>query len=241
VTDWHSAYGRANRLWASLRVLVEPTWWLALSGAARSDLNLALCHGADAASVLPVVLGEIEAAGVPAEVELAGPGLAGAQVLADAGWVCIGVLPFLRVRAQRGEPDPAVRRLGAGELDGARHLVAGAFGLSPELAGVTLPDTVVTDPDAELLGIVEDGAPVACVAVVRIGEAFVFFSMACAPSLQRRGYGRRLLTTMLGAREGSDVLCVASPAALPLYNQLGFEVVEHLQAWSRPRWVLGLA
>jgi hypothetical protein len=33
----------------------------------------------------------------------------------------------------------------------------------------------------------------------------------------------------------------SSVAGERLYRQLGFSVVEYLQLWSRPRWVLGAA
>jgi ribosomal protein S18 acetylase RimI-like enzyme len=68
--------------------------------------------------------------------------------------------------------------------------------------------------------------------------------MATRSDCQGRGYGRRLLEAVFDHQfeEGATgSLLHSSVAAERLYRQLGFTVVEYLQLWSRPRWVLGAA
>ncbi len=121
-----------------------------------------------------------------------------------------------------------------------------AFCVPPELAELALPDTAATDhpahePDFEAWGLYQDGSLVSGTALVRSGESVCVWSMATPPELQGRGYGRRLLAGALGdvaARGARECLLIASPAGQRLYRALGFDLLEHWQLWTRPRWVL---
>ena len=114
---------------------------MALSLTGYVDYNLALLHGPGAVAATPRVLAAIETARVPAMVMLTGPGLAAADVLRDAGWVCTGAMPFMARSYGPMFDDPDVRLLGAGELADARALAAAAFGVPEEVgAAVGRPD-----------------------------------------------------------------------------------------------------
>ena len=72
----------------------------------------------------------------------------------------------------------------------------------------------------------------------------VVWSMATRSECQGRGYGRRLLETVLRHqfdRGATGSLLHSSVAGERLYRSLGYAVVDYLQLWSRPRWVLGFA
>jgi GNAT superfamily N-acetyltransferase len=238
--------GRSARLWAGEGThRVEDSWWGALSGADSVDYNVVCWHGADPAIVDG--LGLIKEAGVPAVQMLAGPALAGAQQLVDAEWVCIGTTPVMALDLERVSTwadDPAVRRVDGARLADARDLIGETFDISPNMARAALPDAAMADPAVEVWSLVDAGLLKSCVAAVTVEGVLVFWSMATPPRYQRQGYGRRLLSAMFWAavqRGTTWALCYASSQGEPLYRSIGFEVLEHWQMWSRPRWVLGRA
>jgi predicted acetyltransferase len=68
--------------------------------------------------------------------------------------------------------------------------------------------------------------------------------MATLPGNQGHGYGRRLIQVALREqleKGATGSLLHSSVAGENLYRNLGYEVIEYFQMWSRPRWVLGLA
>ncbi len=238
--------GEAARLWvAGGTHIVEDGWWAALSGRASVDYNVVCWHGPDPAIADGLDL--IAKAKVPAVQMLAGPALGSAQLLADAEWVCIGTTPVMRLdlATTEGWPDdPAVQIVGLDGLAPVHEVVATTFGIPPELAAVAVPELAATDPDIEVWSLVDDGVLKSCVAIIMVDGVVVGWSMATPPSLQRQGLGRRLLMTLLRrmATQGrQQALCYASAQGEPLYAALGFEVTEHWQVWSKPRWVLGRA
>lgn len=247
-----SLLGAGTALWAgSGNIRVEQGCWTALSGAPSADYNVCLYHGEAASPEISQKIEEIVAAAVPTVIMLAGAALSDAQTLVDAGWVCVGAVPFmanaLSARAVRDEPDAgAARRLTLAELGSARELVEAAFGVAPEIAaGVALPDSAASTPGQSVWGMHDaDGTLVSCVAMIDVEDAIVTWSMSTPPAERRHGYGRRLLNAALddAALRGVRLaLHYSSYVGLPFYRALGFEELEHWQLWSRPRWVLGRA
>jgi GNAT superfamily N-acetyltransferase len=223
---------------------VEAGWWKAMSGVRSVDFNVLACHGADPG----LVTRSLECVGEsknPAVISLAGPGLANAQTLVDAGWVCIGTSPFMVLRDLGGrgfEADPDVAEAGPDDLPGVWDAVREAFELTPALARVAIPEEMFEAPGQRLWTLAVDGTVRSCVATVQVDGAMAVWSMATLSTWRGHGYGRRLLTTALAraAGEGADEsILQASPAGEPLYRALGYEVTEHWQLWSRPRWVFG--
>jgi GNAT superfamily N-acetyltransferase len=236
--------GHSTRLWVGEGVhRVEDGWWAALSGVHSVDYNVvcwyrpepAITHGLDL----------VKQAGIPAVQMLAGPALAAAQELSDSEWVCIGATPVmaLDLTAVSDWPDdPSVSLVGLEGLPKVRRVVEETFGVTPELARVAVPDSALTDLQVQVWTLVEKEDLKSCVATITVDGVIVLWSMATPPRYQRQGLGRRLLTAVLGrvASEGASwSLCYASSQGEPLYRLLGFEVLEHWQVWSRPRWVLG--
>ena len=237
--------GKSAILWSSHgEHRVEPAWWKAMSGVRSVDYNVLVCHGSDL-DLVRQGLDAVAAANCPAMIMLAGPALAGAQILGDAGWVCIGVSPIMALQpaSKAGlEIDSSVCEAGPGDLPGVWEAIRETFGLSDSLARVAIPEDVFNLHGCTVWVLAVDGEVRSCVATVIVDRALMVWSMATRPSWQHHGYGRRLLTTALarGARDGvTESILSASPAGEPLYRSLGYEVTEYWQLWSRPRWVFG--
>ena len=158
------------------------------------DYNLALLHGPGATEAAPGVLDVVDSAGVPAMVMLAGEGLAAADVLGDAGWVCTGALPFMARSHGPACDDPGVRLLEAGELAATRSLAAAAFGVPEEVTAIVFDDSALSRPDTRVYGLFDEGELRCCSLTVWVEGAFsVGWALSTAPEHQRSGYGRRLL------------------------------------------------
>lgn len=236
--------GRSARAWSSSgRHEVNEESWVALSGEASPDFNLACCWSANAAVLTDHCLRPVLDEGKPGVIMLAGAGLATAQTLVDAGWVSVGATPLMLLRqltpARGGVTD--VRPLTESELPLARETLVDAFGLDPPAANVALPDSVVASGDFQLWGLFDDGQLESIVTIVKEEGLAVIWSMATRRESQGRGFGRQLLDEVLPRQFESGVtgsLLYSSRAGEKLYRGLGYGVVDFLQRWSRPRWVL---
>jgi GNAT superfamily N-acetyltransferase len=217
---------------------------VALSGAQSPEVNLIVCSGSDP-EILRRSLADVAEVGAPSVIAIAAAALGSSQVLADAGWVCVGAAPFMRMAAcdvAVGAADPHVRRLGAGDLETARDLLAIANSQPRSVAVVAIPDLAVESEETSLWGIDADGSLAVIVAGCTVADAAGLWSMATHPGHRRQGYGRRLLETVLAelASSGIDHMFGSSSSmGEPLYRSLGFSVLEYWQQWSRPRWILG--
>lgn len=246
-TDLARTFGGSTRLWASAGLHeVHQEWWLALSGDPDVNFNLAFSSSSDSAVLAQCCLQPILDHGKPGIIMLAGPGLATAQFLADAKWVNIGARPLMLLKPlPAGKPaSTGIRALAADELDLARHVITETFGIDHGSAKTAIPDSVAERDDVTIWGLFEEDRLVASVAVVEEGGLAVIWSMATLPESQGHGYGRRLIEVALREqleKGATGSLLHSSVAGQNLYRGLGYEVVEYLQMWSRPRWVLGLA
>jgi len=218
---------------------------MTFSGEKAVNLNVVVCHAPGSAVVERALAGVVET-GLPGLIMLAGPALGAARVLADADWVPVESGPFMALALSRADPDTAVRRLDGQGLTELRSMVEETYRLSPSIADLALPDAAASDaPDADAAfatwGLYEGDTMVSGVGTSTVGDNVCIWFMATPPGLQRRGYGRRLLTGVLAqcAEQGASTgLLISSPAGEALYLSMGFSVVEHWQVWSRPRWVL---
>ncbi len=246
LADARRILGESSRLWVGDGThVVGDGWWAAMSGEDTVDYNVLCWSEPDPDLTRGFAL--IKDIGAPAVQMLAGPGLAAAQDLSDAGWICIGTTPVMSLDLSflhDGVHDPAVQRIGPAQLPAVRLAVEEAFALTPELARVAIPDGAVTDEDMAVWALIEDDVVKSCLVTVRVEGTSVFWSMATPKAFQRQGLGSRVLRACMlsAARDGADWgLCYASTQGEPLYVALGFEIMEHWQIWSRPRWVLGRA
>ncbi len=253
LVTWRNELGETTRLWSGSgggrhgRHWVGEGRFLAFSGAGAVDYNLVLVHGGDR-RLLVESIEDVAALRRPAIVVVAGAALGAVSLLADAGYVCIGGEPFMRLAlgSESSDPGEEVELLDSSGIAELRALVGAAFALPPELTELALPDSSATghpghDPAFALFGLRHGGRLVSGTALVRAGTTVCVWSMATEPDLQGQGYGRRLLAGALARASAAgcrDCLLVASPAGERLYRSVGFGTVEHWQLWTRPRWVL---
>ena len=246
-SDLWRVLGSAARVWARPDLLdVHDEWWTAFSGQRNVNYNIACCHSSRPEVLTDHCLQPTLDLKKPAIVMLAGPGLATAQLLVDAGWITVGALPLMAlsgpVLSSTG-PDGA-RPLSLDELPAARGLLSDIYGLDRDAAAAALPDGAVDAADQAIWGLYVQGELVSCVSIVVEDGLVVIWSMATRTDRQGQGHGRRLLEAVFlrqFAEGATGSLLHSSVAGEKLYRQLGFTVVEYFQLWSRPRWVLGAA
>jgi GNAT superfamily N-acetyltransferase len=231
--------GASAALWADAHHRVEADRWVAASTAPTVEYNLVVCHGPHQSGVVARSVEEITAAKVPTIVALAGQALGSAQVVVDAGWVCVGERAFMARPGLPSTPDPSARRATADELPAVRAVLAETFETTPELALVAIPEPDGWAPGTEVWLLEEDDAIHAVTAAVPIDSGLGIWSTATLPGHQGHGFGRRLLETVLDANGADHSVLQSSVMGEPFYRSLGYQVVERWQQWSRPRWVLG--
>jgi GNAT superfamily N-acetyltransferase len=245
--DLWRVLGSAARVWARPDLLeVHDEWWTAFSGQRNVNYNVACCHSSRTEVLTEHCLEPALALKKPAIVMLAGPGLATAQKLADSGWITVGALPLmtLSVPVLSATDTTGARPLSLAELPLARQLLSESYGLDGATAATAVPDVAVGPSDMAVWGFYADDELVSCVTTVLQDGLIVIWSMATRSECQGRGYGRQLLEAVFRKefeQGASGSLLHSSLAGEKLYRQLGFTLVEYLQLWSRPRWVLGAA
>ncbi len=242
---WRSQLGASAAWWSSKRHIVDDDLWVAFSGQHSTELNLALCSGRDVA-IVERSLEEAGDLGSPTVIMLGGEALGSAQVLVDAGWVCVGVAPFMRldhIDDTRIVGDTAVRRLTPADLEAARAVVSEAYNDEAGVVGLTaLADNVMASDSVSVWGVEAEGELVTVVVASATEEATGIWFMGTRPAGRRMGYARRLFNVVLHdafSSGSSHVLLHASEQAAPLYGSMGFVEVEPWQLWSRPRWIPG--
>lgn len=246
-TDLRRTLGAAGRLWASpAHHEVCDEWWLACSGQRNVNYNVAFSQSSSPSVLVEHCLQPLLDLGLPAIIMLAGAGLATAQTLSEAGWVTVGALPLmtLTTRSGSGGDESDIRRLSADDLPAARELLSDTYGLDDGSAMAAVPDALVGDDGQGAWGVFDGQQLASCFTGIVENGLFVVWSMATRRDCQGRGYGRRLLHSVLGHQLERGVdgsLLQSSVVGQRLYLGLGYEVVEHWQLWSRPRWVMANA
>lgn len=245
--------GESSATWASEKWhLVEEGRWLAFSGVPSVDHNAACCYGSgldgvECAELVRRTLDDVRTAGVPCVVSLAGAALGSAQVLVDAGWVCVGQQPFMRLAARHVPAvgrNGAVRQLGAGDIREAQAVVSDAFGATASLDLSRLVSKGTTTSSLRWWGVDAGGSLLSVASSSAAGTAAVLRWVGTRQSARHMGHAYRLLTSvhsLLVAEGIEEFLLCSTQSGLPLYERLGYKVLEYLQLWSRPRWVLGRA
>ena len=231
--------GASAALWADAHHQVEADRWVATSTAPAVDYNLIVCHGPHESGVVAKSVEEIGAGKVPTLLALAGEALGSAQLVVDAGWVCVGDRAFMARPGLPPTSDPAARLATPDELPAVRAVLAETFETTPELAVTAIPEPGNWPPGTEVWLLEENGDIRAVTAAVRVGSALGIWSTATLPGHQGHGFGRRLLETVLDATTADHSVLQSSVVGEPFYRSLGYQVVERWQQWSRPRWVLG--
>ena len=247
--DLWRVLGRAARIWAADGLLrVEDDHWTAFSGQPSASYNLACCRSSRAEVLVDGCLEPALGLKKPAIIMLAGAGLGTALHLVERGWVTVGALPLMVLDATSpwtaapADDTVVTTPLTFDEVPAARELLTDCYDLDPATAAVAVPDRAADHDDQSVWGCYAEGRLVSCVTTVEEDGLVVIWSMATSREYQGRGYGRQMLDAVFtrGFADGATgSLLHSSVAGERLYRQLGFTVVEYLQLWSRPRWVLG--
>jgi GNAT superfamily N-acetyltransferase len=240
---WSQVLGATARCWAPCHE-VGPDWWVALTGAPNVDYNVAFCRSSDPAVLGKCCVQPVLEMRTPGMVMVSGDALGSVQQMADLGWVNVGALPLMVMPARplTGSTEAVV--LSHDELPGAREILMDTYGLDERSAAAAYSDRAIEHPDVRIWGLYEEGRLMSAMAVAVDKGMVGGWSMATRPRAQGRGFGRRLLTSLLDqefANGASGSVLHSSAAGLRLYRSLGYEAVEHWQLWSRPRWVMGRA
>jgi GNAT superfamily N-acetyltransferase len=247
IETWRTQLCTSAVVWSGSRFESEPGGVVAFSGSARADGNVMYCFGGEARDMLSRRIAESPRKGRPRLMMIAGEALGWTQVLIDDGWVCVGATPAMRLpigKVDAGQADdPYVRRLTNSDMDDARSLFVQAYGADTIEGELMLPDAITSRNSTAVWGLEADGELKSVVVTSDVDDGTVIWSMSTPPQHQRRGYGRRLILAVMDRKRESgtqNVLLFSSPAGRSLYQQVGFEEIEHWQEWSRPRWVFGL-
>lgn len=245
LTEIRERLGYSAALWSSLgEHHVTPQSWSALSGAVSVDQNLFVCYGSDPA-IVSASVAKVTESKCRALIALAGPGLDSAQVLIDEGWICVGSVPIMVLNVMpevNFSVDPQVKEAGAEDLPRIWDALSEAYGMEPSLARVAVPAHLFDTEGQRVWTLSVEDDVRCCVATVVVDDSVMIWSMATRPHWQHHGYGRRLLCAVLGQVAiggATNSILYSSPAGEPLYRSLGYDVAEHWQLWSRPRWVIG--
>jgi GNAT superfamily N-acetyltransferase len=144
--------------------------------------------------------------------------------------------PVMAVTGRVPEPDVPglrIRRIGRDEAHLHDDLAAAAFGAPAEVfAQVTEPTMRL--PGARIYVAEVDGAAVATGLAITAGESVAIYNIATPPGRRGRGYGTAV--TARAVNEGIDAggrwaWLQSSLPGLPVYERLGFEVLERWSCW----------
>jgi GNAT superfamily N-acetyltransferase len=132
--------------------------------------------------------------------------------------------------------DVVVRRAAgeAGALASGRALQR-AFGIPIESVLRAVPADCLDSPSLEVWIAELKGTCVGTVTITHHGDAAGVWAMGVDPETQRKGIGRRLLTTAMreAAKRGTQRFFLgATPAGKPLYDRLGFATQLVTQVWA---------
>jgi GNAT superfamily N-acetyltransferase len=248
IENWREQLSASSAVWAADDGFTsEPGCCTALSGASSPEYNVVYCYGGDAEKILTRAVSEAPKRGMPRLVTIVGEPLGWVQILVDDGWTCVGAAAALHVTAasigRDAGSDPSVRRLGPDGLAVARGVLQQAFGGDPRLAEMLVPDRLA-EPSATgaVWALDVDGEIVSIAVAAGVSDSTCVWSMSTPPKFQGRGYGRRLLRGLIAEARASGsehILLFSNRAGVPICRSVGFEVTEHWQQWSRPRWLFG--
>ena len=214
IEDWRFQLSASAAVWSGKRFESEPGGCVALSGAARADNNVAYCFGGDSREMLRRRVAEAPRRGTPMVMMISGEALAAVQILIDDGWVCVGSTPAMRLPGGGVEAtpadDPTVRPLDMTDLAAAREVLHQTFGGDPDHAALMLPEGVTDGTTGAVWGLHEDGELRSIMVTSDVGDSSSIWSMATPPRHQRRGYGRRLLTSVLARKRKSGIEGISS-------------------------------
>lgn len=237
---WHRFAAHLARLYAGLDLTFErgPGWLAVLSNEQHTDVNICALLSDATRRSSEAVVGLLTRAEVPGVVSASTSLDAGAvEPLGAAGFVAAPLsepLMWLESRPSRSTSEFEVRRVGTNEeLSQAIAIAAEAHAIDGALLARLLARNVRTDDDVTTW-IAWSGNEAVSVAWATRGPELGVWQMMTPARHRRRGAARATLTTALGELWDDGVegaFLWASPAGRPLYERVGFRVVQERQVW----------
>lgn len=223
--------------------LITPSGSLGMTGEPMADMNTGTIFdplGAERA--LREFVRRLKGRGLPGLLLLLSPAAAEVENLpADLGLSPAGALPLMCVRAadaRRAETGvPAWRLQDQSDVEDAASVVADAFGARPEWARDWFGPDFPRLPGADFFAAGHDGHAVAVAGTGRVGDIVGVYAVGTRKAHRRRGAAAAALSAAIDhhiARDAHLFCLVSSTEAEPLYQGLGFMVVDHLAAWRLP-------
>ena len=161
------------------------------------------------------------------------------EVAAELGLVHAVDFPFMVLDDEPIEPTGSeavvVERASGPEaaLQSARVLCA-AFNMPEESVLRALPASILESPGLDVFLASRDDRGVGSVTLTHHGDTVGIWAMGTDPEVQKRGIGRRLLSTAIAAarsRGARQFFLGATPAGYRLYESLGFETRVVTTVW----------
>lgn len=219
-------------------------WFLAASGVPHVDLNQGALFGEATVGDAKALTSRVLDAGLPCLLGCS-DGLAGrlAPTLREAGFVPLPNREALFWRP--GPPHAAepwafeVRRVRTdADVAGMQSIFEEAHGYAPELIE-ELYGARVRGDDGLSAWIAWDGEePVSFAIVIEVGSSLSIWEVMTPVRHRRRGGARAVVTGALASVAAETRLPIeatlfwASPAGRPLYDAMGFHVVDEVDAWT---------
>ena len=242
---WHAAGRGFEQLFqaaSSHDVVHAVGGMLALTGVACPDLNCGVVwSAADAAATAKTLAAELRSRGLPGILlvsDAAGRGLQDA--LAEDGMIAAARMPLMTRGPGPIDADPQFtvqRARSPAELASANRLIAAAFGIPVSLVEAAFGVRLLEADDVAVALITDSPEPVGSLQVTAYDGLVGIWSMATHPGQRRRGVARSGLASVLGGRfaDGAALgFLIATEGGRPLYDAVGFQVVDWATAWVVP-------
>jgi hypothetical protein len=218
-------------------------WSVQLSGANHVDLNQVVLFGAADQPGLEDALGRAVGAGVPVLVaESSSLTIPVAGLLESAGFIRLPNAEALFWSARAPEPLASSFEIRRATIDADMAAIRSIFrevhGYEEDLLASMYGHEILADPALAGWLAFDGDEPVSCAFVTSVDQSLGLFEVMTPDRHRRRGAARALVSTALSAtaaRSQLPVTCIvfwASPAGLPLYEALGFAMLDRVTAWT---------
>jgi len=209
-------------------------YWLAQSGVASVDMNMALVSSGGPEEV-DKVLALVTQSEIPTLFMVAD---SSPSLELEAPWQFVGETPFMAssLGSKHLRADPRVREAGPDDAGIVFEVMGEAFGIDGDLFSQGWSAVFAEGSDESKVWLLfDDGVCVSAVLTFLVGDAVSVWCMATPSRFGRRGYGKAILAhALLAAKsEGALVgLLGATPAGKPLYDSTGWSTVEHWRMYA---------